>query len=655
MPPVSTIQDRNELFAQYQILEDLGDFPTYSLFKVKAPNGSIKLWKKVDLQFNAASIETRLLPVIEKVSHPYLNAVSGSFLFQDKGLLFVESEFPVKTLRHRLEEIRSSAGAGSKIGIPISELFSYMSQASEAIDYLNTPQHAYQGKKIATYHRALSPDSLHLFEEKGKIVCKVGDFGLAKPIIDSADSARHSLGMTNYDYAPPEFDEGVTTNTSDQYSLALTYCELRTGQLPFTGTLLQKVQAQLSGNPDLSLLEPNERPVVARALSRDPHARFPSCREFMKQLQLAAGGVMTAPLLPVSGGGLRPTAATAAISAGTVAPAGAGGSLFGGANTGWAQTARPVGRSGGALFSMPANMPAKSDEFKKMSPAAAPLPAPPAPAAPAPIAASKPRAAAAAPAPKTPEIKPSTPRVPTPVQSEGWSVDTAQNKASPKPEPAVDTNWTPGKVEAGPSRAMMVGSSNPDIKITPPPPQKPAIRPEAISSKARETLEIIKRKQASASIPPVTGQSPMDKPGPGTKWNNLDTDSTDDFPALAPPPLPTSRPVSRGPGALGETPSPPRPPNVPTPRRASTPSMGLPLPARNVTAPGHQAASPGVVSERSAARQAVSLANPAEESYESNQGDVNTQGFRVTWVTLLMVMIATFCIGMMLLVMLQKK
>ncbi|HMP17236.1 MAG TPA: protein kinase, partial [Gemmatales bacterium] len=291
--------DKNDLFAQYQILEDLGDFPTYSLFKVKAPNSSIKLWKKIDLQFNAASIETRLLPVIEKVQHPNLNAVSNSFLFQDKGLLFVESDFPVKTLRHRLEELKSTGSSG----IPISELIGYMAQVAEAIDFLNAPMHPYQGKKIAIYHRALSPDSLHLFEEKGKIICKLGDFGLAKPIIDSNDAARHSLGLTNYDYAPPEFDEGLTTNTSDQYSLATTYVELRTGKLPFTGTLLQKLQAQLNGTPDLSLLEPNERPVVSRALNRDPHARFPSCKEFVKQLQLALGGVVSIPIFSGTGAG----------------------------------------------------------------------------------------------------------------------------------------------------------------------------------------------------------------------------------------------------------------------------------------------------------------------------------------------------------------
>ncbi len=677
MPPASTLQDKNDLFAQYQILEDLGDFPTYSLFRVKAPNGSIKLWKKVDLQFNSASIETRLLPVIEKVSHPYLNAVSGSFLFQDKGLLFVESEFPVKTLRHRLDELRSQAGGNSKTGIPISELFSYMSQASEGIDYLNTAQHAYQGKKIAIYHRALSPDSLHLFEEKGKIVCKVGDFGLAKPIIDNNEAARHSLGLTNYDYAPPEFDEGLTTNTSDQYSLATTYVELRTGRLPFTGSLLQKLQAQLSGNPDLSLLEPNERPVVARALNRDPQARFPSCREFMKQLQLALGGVVTVALPPLAGGGSRATSVSAAASSssGSVEPAGAGGSLFGGSNTGWALNSRPVGRSGGALFNVgsvpkgPINTPAaKPEGFSMMNPApvvptAPKAAAPPLPPIPAPIAPKAPAVPVAA-VPKTPavpkvpeikpEIKPATPvRMPTPApsQSEGWSLETAQEKSNTTPEPAA-SNWTPGKVDATPSRPMFKENSSPEIKVTPPP-EKPAIRPEAISNKARETLELIKRKQAGpAALPP-----PVEKPVPGAKFLNINVDSTGaGIPALPPTRMTGQRAASKTAGALGEAPAPPRPPNLPSPRRASTPSMGVPLPNRSVSAPPiHRAPSPIPKARRSSAGMADAAAAASSANALGSNLDSSARGFAPSWVTMLMVMIAAFCLGMMLLFMFQKK
>ena len=43
--------------------------------------------------------------------------------------------------------------------------------------------------------------------------------------------------------------------------------------------------------PDLTMLPDAERPAVARALAKDPHDRWPSCREFVEAL--ATGGPTT--------------------------------------------------------------------------------------------------------------------------------------------------------------------------------------------------------------------------------------------------------------------------------------------------------------------------------------------------------------------------
>ena len=647
-PPASAVaHDKNELFAQYQILEDLGDFPNYSLFKVKAPNGTIKLWKKVDLQFSAASIETRLLPVIDKVVHPYLNAVSNSFLFQDKGLLFVESEFPFKTLRHRLDEVRalSKQNGVPSGGIPVSELFSYVAQAADAMDFLNTAHHPYQGKRIAIYHRALSPDSLHLFEENGKIVCKVGDFGLAKPIVDSNEAARHSLGLTNYDYAPPEFDEGITTNTSDQYSLATTYVELRTGRLPFTGTLLQKLQAQLSGNPDLSLLEPNERPVVARALNREPQARFPSCKEFIRQLQLALGGVVTMPLA-------SPTASSRTAAAAAEPVAASGNALFGGGNSGWALNARPVGKSGGSLFNVATkgqvNTPAKAEGFSLGPTAKAADPAPAAPVVPAAPAPVTPKAPSVN---KQPVVKSAPTREATPVQAEGWKIDAP--KDPPTPPPAPPARAKAEKPASKQARGSGSGLSNPDIALTPPPPT-PAPRGESISSKARETLELIKRKQNTSAAQAMSPSMSMDKQVPGSKFVGT---STGGMPAMPPAGrTPPARPGSRPGGALGETPAPPRP-NLPAPRR-TTPNMGVPLPTRPAPANAvARTASPVPVPRRGSSGGGIAPAGKnSPNPFDNIQNNLPAAPKSATsLVTLIMVSIAAFCVGMLVLAYLARK
>ena len=121
---------------------------------------------------------------------------------------------------------------------------------------------------VAVYHRALRPACLHIFREGARQVCKVSDFGIAKPVTDEV--AQHSQGLQHYDYDPPEFFEGQTTPTSDQYSLAIVYYELRTGELPFQGTMLEQLQARLDDRPNLDLLPEAERKIIAKALTRAP-------------------------------------------------------------------------------------------------------------------------------------------------------------------------------------------------------------------------------------------------------------------------------------------------------------------------------------------------------------------------------------------------
>jgi serine/threonine protein kinase len=63
---------------------------------------------------------------------------------------------------------------------------------------------------------------------------KVADFGLAKALKGMVQDMSFSMTPA---YAPPELFGGSTAPTSDQYSLGVTYYELRTGRRPFAGTL----------------------------------------------------------------------------------------------------------------------------------------------------------------------------------------------------------------------------------------------------------------------------------------------------------------------------------------------------------------------------------------------------------------------------------
>src|SRR2546425_1989807 len=78
---------------------------------------------------------------------------------------------------------------------------------------------------------------------------------------------------------------GKITRCSDQYSVAVVYCELLTGQLPFNGKNFRQLALQhTSGKPDLSGLGLGEQPIVAKALAKDPRQRYSNCTEFIRAL-----------------------------------------------------------------------------------------------------------------------------------------------------------------------------------------------------------------------------------------------------------------------------------------------------------------------------------------------------------------------------------
>jgi formylglycine-generating enzyme required for sulfatase activity len=121
---------------------------------------------------------------------------------------------------------------------------------------------------------------------------KVADFGLAKLLEQTL--ASHTGALTPA-YAAPEFMKGQVAAQSDQYCLAVSYYELRTGRLPFGGNIHQMMYGHLEGEPDLSHLEELERAVVARALAKEPRERWPKCQAFVNALIEANQRLRVAP------------------------------------------------------------------------------------------------------------------------------------------------------------------------------------------------------------------------------------------------------------------------------------------------------------------------------------------------------------------------
>src|SRR5262249_31350832 len=89
-------------------------------------------------------------------------------------------------------------------------------------------------------------------------------------------------------YMPPEVWNGQAFKHSDQYSLAVSYTELRRGKPVFSGsTLYDLMISALTRDPDLSGLEQGEQAVLRRALDKDASKRFESCLDFAHALERA--------------------------------------------------------------------------------------------------------------------------------------------------------------------------------------------------------------------------------------------------------------------------------------------------------------------------------------------------------------------------------
>ena len=158
-----------------------------------------------------------------------------------------------------------------------------MDELARAVDFLNEPRHKTgDGGLVGVQHRDIKPHNIFLVGGSARLA----DFGLAKVL--EATSASHTGRMSPH-YVAPEVIEGRVSRWSDQYSLAVTYAQLRTGRRPFAGdSIHQVIYKHLHEPPDLSGLPEEERQVVARALAKQPEDRWPTCRAFVLGLQAAA-------------------------------------------------------------------------------------------------------------------------------------------------------------------------------------------------------------------------------------------------------------------------------------------------------------------------------------------------------------------------------
>jgi formylglycine-generating enzyme required for sulfatase activity len=270
----------------YELVRKLGAGGFGEVWHARGPGGMDVALKFIKLGGKGGTLEVRALEMMKSIRHANLVSLFG--VWQKDDLLILAMELCDRTLHDRLKE----ALAQGLPGVPLTELLGYMRDAAAGLDALHAKQ---------VQHRDVKP--LNLFLLAGSV--KVADFGLAKLLEQTVNS---HTGAMSPAYAAPEFMKGQVSQHSDQYCLAVTYYELRTGRLPFGGSIHQVMYGHLEQPPDLTCLEGSERDVLARALAKDPEKRWPSCRAFVNALIAAARGAGSKPNIKMAKVADAPTA-----------------------------------------------------------------------------------------------------------------------------------------------------------------------------------------------------------------------------------------------------------------------------------------------------------------------------------------------------------
>src|SRR5262245_46040535 len=219
----------------------------------------------------SAAKELRAIQAMKAIRHP--NLIRIDQVWSVPGYVVFSMELADGSLMDLLYAYYE------EYGTPIvpERVCQYLLQAAVAIDFLNAHVHELDGQRIAFQHGDLKPSNLLLFGD----AVKLADFGLAVPMPTSRIN-RNPSGTVQF--AATEVFQGALTDTSDQFALAVTYCLLRGGQLPYTDSPPSFRVPYTRPIPDLGMLPEAERHIIARGLASSPSSRWPSCRAMIEAL-----------------------------------------------------------------------------------------------------------------------------------------------------------------------------------------------------------------------------------------------------------------------------------------------------------------------------------------------------------------------------------
>ncbi len=203
------------------------------------------------------------------LSHPNIVTIHDVGEEVETGTSFIAMEYVEgKNLKQLLKD---------KVSLSYDRIAEIVTNVGDALDYAH---------RRGIVHRDVKPANIILTND-GTV--KITDFGIAKINSSSLTATGQFLGTPNY-MSPEQVTGEAVDGRSDLFSLGVVLYELLTKKKPFAGDNLTSISYKIvhedypSPQTYDAAVPAEFNPILARALAKDPAARFQSGKDFVQAL-----------------------------------------------------------------------------------------------------------------------------------------------------------------------------------------------------------------------------------------------------------------------------------------------------------------------------------------------------------------------------------